>query len=183
MGKASEMYPIRDEETVSLDEIAAEVIEWGISTFGEVNPDGLAQHLKREAGELADNPDSEEEMADVFILAVQIAHHKGVDLARAVANKLAKIRTRTWNEPDEDGVIEHVREDDPVHHPAHYGGKDDPYEAIKVIEAWGLGFNAGNVIKYLRRYHYKGQPLTDLHKARFYLDRLIAQTENGDGDE
>lgn len=27
-----------------------------------------------------------------------------------------------------------------VDHPSHYGGKDNPYEAIKVIEAWELGF-------------------------------------------
>ena len=27
-----------------------------------------------------------------------------------------------------------------VNHPAHYGGEGNPYEAIKVIEAWGLGF-------------------------------------------
>jgi hypothetical protein len=26
-----------------------------------------------------------------------------------------------------------------VNHPAHYGGADNPYEAIKVIEAWKLG--------------------------------------------
>lgn len=25
-----------------------------------------------------------------------------------------------------------------VHHPAHYGGADNPYEVIKVIEAWEL---------------------------------------------
>lgn len=30
---------------------------------------------------------------------------------------------------------------DAVNHPAHYGGEDNPYEAIKVIEAWKLGFN------------------------------------------
>ncbi|HMA74924.1 MAG TPA: hypothetical protein VKP67_26040 [Xanthobacteraceae bacterium] len=31
-----------------------------------------------------------------------------------------------------------------VNHPAHYGGADNPYEAIKVIEAWGLNFHLGN---------------------------------------
>lgn len=25
---------------------------------------------------------------------------------------------------------------DSVNHPSHYGGADNPYEAIKVIEAW-----------------------------------------------
>ena len=42
---------------------------------------------------------------------------------------------------------------DPVNHPAHYGGEDDPYEAIKVIEAWELGFHLGNTLKYIRRRH------------------------------
>ena len=28
-----------------------------------------------------------------------------------------------------------------VNHPPHYGGADNPYEAIKVIEAWGLGLS------------------------------------------
>lgn len=38
-----------------------------------------------------------------------------------------------------------------VDHPSHYGGKDSIYETIKVIEAWDLGFNLGNTLKYLSR--------------------------------
>lgn len=41
-----------------------------------------------------------------------------------------------------------------VNHPAHYGG-DTVYEAIKVIEAWDLGFCLGNVIKYICRHGKK----------------------------
>lgn len=66
---------------------------------------------------------------------------------------------------------------DQVDHPRHYGGADDPFEAIKVIEAWGLGFNLGNVIKYIARAERKGTPLDDLRKARWYLDREIARRE------
>lgn len=62
----------------------------------------------------------------------------------------------------------------PVDHPAHYGGADNPYEAIKVIEAWELGFNLGNTVKYISRAGKKGVTLTDLEKARWYLDREIA---------
>lgn len=61
-----------------------------------------------------------------------------------------------------------------VDHPAHYGGADNPYEAIKVIEAWGLGFNLGNTVKYIAREAHKGAALEDLKKARWYLDREIA---------
>lgn len=61
-----------------------------------------------------------------------------------------------------------------VNHPAHYGGADDLYEAIKVIEAWGLGFCLGNTVKYIARAEHKGATLQDLEKARWYLDREIA---------
>lgn len=67
-----------------------------------------------------------------------------------------------------------------VDHPAHYGGADNPYEAIKVIEAWGLGFCLGNTVKYLSRAGKKGGPATyleDLKKARWYLDRAIQAAE------
>lgn len=60
-----------------------------------------------------------------------------------------------------------------VDHPVHYGGADDPYEAIKVIEAWGLGFHLGNAVKYISRVGKKGDPLVDLKKAAWYLNREI----------
>lgn len=62
---------------------------------------------------------------------------------------------------------------DTVNHPAHYGGADNPYEAIKVIEAWGLGFNLGNAAKYISRAGKKGDALDDLRKASWYLHREI----------
>lgn len=61
-----------------------------------------------------------------------------------------------------------------VDHPLHYGGADNPYEAIKVIEAWGLGFCLGNTVKYISRAGRKGDAIEDLEKARWYLDREIA---------
>jgi hypothetical protein len=62
---------------------------------------------------------------------------------------------------------------DPVNHPDHYGGKDNPYEAIKVIEAWGLGFHLGNAVKYIARAGKKGDTLQDLRKAIWYIQRYI----------
>jgi hypothetical protein len=64
-----------------------------------------------------------------------------------------------------------------IDHPEHYGGADDPYEAIKVVEAWGLGFHLGNVVKYVSRAGKKGDALEDLKKARWYLDRYINRLE------
>lgn len=60
-----------------------------------------------------------------------------------------------------------------VDHPSHYGGADNTYEAIKVIEAWELGFNLGNVVKYISRAGKKGSKMEDLKKAQWYLTREI----------
>jgi len=69
-----------------------------------------------------------------------------------------------------------------VNHPAHYGGADNPYEAIKVIEAWGLGFCLGNTVKYISRAGKKGDATEDLKKARWYLDREIQRREKQSED-
>lgn len=70
---------------------------------------------------------------------------------------------------------------DAVNHPQHYGGGDNPYEAIKVIEAWGLGFCLGNTVKYISRAGKKGSALEDLKKARWYLEREIKKLEDSGG--
>jgi hypothetical protein len=60
---------------------------------------------------------------------------------------------------------------DPVNNPAHYtvGG----IETIDFIEAKQLGYNLGNVVKYLTRADHKGNKLEDLRKAQWYLTREI----------
>ncbi len=70
-----------------------------------------------------------------------------------------------------------IPEQEQVSHPQHYGGEDNPYEAIKVIEAWSLGFNLGNTLKYISRHEHKGVALQDLKKAQWYLNREIELLE------
>lgn len=65
-----------------------------------------------------------------------------------------------------------------VTHPSHYGGGDNPYECIKVIEAWQLNFNLGNTVKYVARAGKKGDLVEDLRKAVFYLQREIDNLES-----
>jgi len=56
-------------------------------------------------------------------------------------------------------------------HPEHYGGGENPYEIIKIINAVGLNFNRGNAFKYLARAGKKNpqKAIEDLEKAIFYL--------------
>ena len=66
-----------------------------------------------------------------------------------------------------------------VNHPQHYGGKDNPYEAIKVIEAWDLGFCLGNTVKYISRAGKKDDTIQELEKALWYLKREIKNLKDG----
>ena len=63
----------------------------------------------------------------------------------------------------------------------YYGDKDSPYEAIKVINAWGLDFSLGNVVKYIARAGKKenNTELSDLLKAKDYLENKINLIKNG----
>lgn len=64
---------------------------------------------------------------------------------------------------------------EPINHPEHYGGKDNPYEAIKIIEAHNLGFHLGNAVKYILRAGKKDptKEIEDLKKAIWYLERKL----------
>lgn len=66
--------------------------------------------------------------------------------------------------------------DDPIN-PAHY--KRGGVEAITAIEAWGLGFCLGNVVKYIARAGHKpgSAVVDDLRKCIWYLSREIARLE------
>lgn len=73
---------------------------------------------------------------------------------------------------------------DPVNQPKHYNQGD--VECIDAIRAsmGAEGFAAyckGNTLKYLWRYRYKGKAVQDLHKAEWYLRRLI-ETVQGEED-
>lgn len=61
---------------------------------------------------------------------------------------------------------------DMVNHPAHY--KVGGIETIDFIEAKQLSYNLGNVVKYIARADHKGDRKEDLLKARWYLNREIA---------
>lgn len=62
-----------------------------------------------------------------------------------------------------------------VNHPKHYNvGK---IEVIDAIEDWKLGFNDGNAIKYIARHQHKSNPIEDIKKAIWYLNRHLAILE------
>lgn len=67
-----------------------------------------------------------------------------------------------------------------VNHPTHYGGENNTYEVIKVIEALEMDFHLGNTFKYIARAGKKGtdKEIQDLKKALWYLERKIQLLES-----
>ena len=68
-------------------------------------------------------------------------------------------------------------EPDMVNHPAHYGS--GVYEVVEVLEAWGFEKEAHltQAIQYIARYDKKGEPIKDLKKAIFWIQRKIMLLE------
>lgn len=73
----------------------------------------------------------------------------------------------------QEGPINH----DPINHPKHYTSHPSGIECIDIVEH--MNFNRGNAMKYLWRAGLKddADTLTDLKKARWYLDREINRLE------
>ena len=59
---------------------------------------------------------------------------------------------------------------------SHYKDKGSSMQPWAIIDAWGLDFYGGNVLKYILRYKHKGG-LEDLQKARHYLDKMIEDAD------
>jgi len=93
-----------------------EVGEWGNAMFPHGTPDSVVAHLKKEVDELAESHDAEE-AADCLILLLHHAHRCGYDLMSWADWKFQINKKRKWGEPDQNGVVEHIREEvsiDPV---------------------------------------------------------------------
>jgi predicted transcriptional regulator len=96
---------------------------------------------------------------------------KRLEVARPISN-LPKGMTVAEADEIVADVNQAIAQHDAVNHPAHYttGG----IETIDFIEAKKLGYNLGNVVKYITRSGLKGNQLEDLRKAQWYLSREIA---------
>lgn len=73
-----------------------------------------------------------------------------------------------------------MQNDDAVNHPSHYTkGSIECIDAIheSMTSEEFCGYLKGNVLKYLWRYRLKENPVEDLKKANWYLNKLISEEE------
>lgn len=71
---------------------------------------------------------------------------------------------------------------DNVNHPLHYGGSENPFEPIKIIDHYKLGFALGNAIKYILRAGLKpdNNYIQDLEKAKWYINHEIERCKGNE---
>lgn len=93
----------------SLENTLQEVVTWQKETFRLSTVKSKIIHLQKEVEELIKTPDSWEEVADIVFLIAGIADELGLDINEIVQRKLTINRERVWSEPDENGVVEHIR--------------------------------------------------------------------------
>ena len=92
-----------------------QVGRWGEETFPHSTPATIFAHLRREVDELGEAIAAgeaeriQEEAADCQLLLYHLAHRHGFYLHDAAGVKFARVKLRTWGEPDAEGVVEHVR--------------------------------------------------------------------------
>ena len=127
--------------------------------------------LKFNGGSLVSRPKE-----DTIPQNVESKHAVSVQNEPEMVSSLASLANEPAQKLAQPAFREAGRKKEAVNHPAHYGGKDNPYEVIKVIRAWELNFTLGNVIKYIARAGRKdpSKKLEDLHKAMWYLQEEIA---------
>ena len=88
---------------------------------------------------------------------------------------------------DEDKTYENeVMQDKTVYYnnvdrPSHYlHGKKETIDVICdcMTNDEFHGYLKGNILKYVSRYKFKGEPLEDLQKAQWYLNRLVKEVNS-----
>ena len=88
---------------------------WADETFGYGRkPRLILNHLKREVEEAIADPTDPIEYADCLLLLLDAARNAGIDGDQLIEYAYDKLKINTspkWGSPNEDGSIEHIREE------------------------------------------------------------------------
>jgi NTP pyrophosphatase (non-canonical NTP hydrolase) len=104
-----------------LQTLMDDIKNWSDATVGDSQRTiPILYHLIKEVPELIESIEKEEtvrttlfEFADCFMLLLDAASHHGYkadDILLAMSDKLEINKKRKWGEPDENGVVEHIRD-------------------------------------------------------------------------
>ncbi len=93
-----------------VDDWQENVGEWASKTFPEATEESIIAHLRDEANNELAHGCAPEELADVVLLLLHLAHKRGISLVQAMRDKFRRNQNRTWGAKNEHGFQEHVTE-------------------------------------------------------------------------
>jgi len=91
-----------------LGELTEQVFDWAEVAFPNRNDASMYLKMYGEIAEMIESDGDANEIADMFILLLDYAKRKKVDVTTAVLRKLSVNRKRTWA-TDKNGVNSHVK--------------------------------------------------------------------------
>ena len=139
----------------------------------------LTQYYKSECNEITSKRD------EALLTSIETILESYMKTSEYLAWKVEAVDAFKSIERGLKEAIVYARTADPVEHPFHYNNAG--IECIEAMKAMSEGADVTphsaylwqNAFKYLWRWSYKGKPLEDLRKCRWYVDRLIITQEEG----
>lgn len=85
------------------------ITQWADSNFPDRTTKDILLKLYEEIGEYARNPQSALEMGDIMILLFDVAYKNGIDVHRAIEQKMDINEKRRWRVDEHTGIMRHVQ--------------------------------------------------------------------------
>jgi NTP pyrophosphatase (non-canonical NTP hydrolase) len=86
------------------------ITKWADSNFPQRTTSDVLLKLYEEVGEYCRNPKSAPEMGDILILLLDVAHLNGIDVHKAVEEKMDINEKRSWQVDPNTRIMRHVEE-------------------------------------------------------------------------
>jgi NTP pyrophosphatase (non-canonical NTP hydrolase) len=93
---------------MDIDSLAAEIREWADTVFPDRTDASMWLKIYSEAAETIRSNGDPLEVADLFILLLDYANRKGINLTDAIKKKMVINRSRTW-QIDQMGTMSHLK--------------------------------------------------------------------------
>lgn len=93
---------------MDISRLAYTVWQWADSAFPERTDASMFLKMYGEIGELVESPDSDDELADIFIMLLDYGVRKNINIEDAVLKKLDINRNREWHRTAS-GVMRHIK--------------------------------------------------------------------------
>lgn len=93
---------------INLKKLTDFVVRWADGVYPERTPSSAFMKLFSELGELIDNPNDPLEYADIFIIMLDLANMHGVDIEKAIIDKININQRRSWGISDL-GVLHNIK--------------------------------------------------------------------------